>query len=198
MLEAGSPSISDPGVKLLKELRLLDQEIQVKSLSGVSSVIVALESCSVVFSKFMFHGFLPRDKKNQISIINEISRNDVAHVFFESPHRVEKSLNHIKSMDNSPDFIYVCRELTKKFEQVVCLKRSDNFIGVDKIKSKGEFVIVLKYEKVAGGRAELDRGKLLKIANDYLDGDRRPKTLSKILSLITDMDPKEVYSKIIK
>ena len=178
------------------ELKTKINDLKVTSRSGVSSVLVALESSSVVFSRFMFHGFCPRDKNNQRKLIQYCSKLDSAHIMFESPHRILKFLNFVFESENPPDLIYVCRELTKKFEQIICLKKSEAFFGVDKIKPKGEFVVILKYNQSMVEEDSLNNDKLVKIANEYVDGDRRPKTLSKILSLITSRNSKDIYSKI--
>ena len=194
--EAGSPSISDPGVKLLKELKSIKNDVRVTAYSGVSAVLVALESSAVVFSRFMFHGFTPRDKSNQRKLVQYCSRLDSAHIMFESPHRILKFLSFVFESENPPDLIYVCRELTKKFEEIICLKKSEGFFGADKIKPKGEFVVIFKYDQSMVEDESINNDKLLKIANDYIDGDRRPKILSKILSLITNRNSKDIYSKI--
>ena len=190
--EAGSPVVSDPGVSFLKILDKIECDVEVISYGGVCSIISALEVSKVSFSKFMFHGFFPRDKASKFKALELAKGVSKTHVFFESPHRVHKTLNFLLTSESlCPDEIYVCRELTKKFQEVIKLKVGDNPSKAESIKAKGEFVLVLNYlgsEELFG----LDKS-IINTAEEILNGNSKPKMIAKLLAKITNRPVKDVY-----
>jgi 16S rRNA (cytidine1402-2'-O)-methyltransferase len=189
--EAGSPVISDPGVSLIKSLEAFNDKIQVKSHGGVCSIITALEVSKVPFSKFMFHGFFPRDNNSRKKVLDLSRKISKTHVFFESPHRVHKSLKVILECNSRPDELFICRELTKKFQEVIKINKSDDLSKLDEVKEKGEFVLILNYHNNAG---DLDRNEdLVALAEQIISGNTKPRTLAKLLSKITNRSAKEIY-----
>ncbi len=140
--ESGMPLISDPGFLLLSQV--VKENIPYTVVPGASSVITALALSGFNPANFMFLGFLPKKNSQlvqsfkRLNTIHEIIP-DVVFVFFESPHRIKDTLQILA--DIVPDSqIALCRELTKKFEEVVRGKPSD-LLDRD---YKGEITLVLK------------------------------------------------------
>lgn len=141
--DAGTPAISDPGFKLIREC--LSQKIRVESLPGASSVITALTSSGLPTDKFTFVGYPPRKPGHRITFFEQIKEANTALkttvIFFEAPHKIIKTLTDLQSIMGDIEVV-LCRELTKKFEEVKRKKISDALEYYKKKEPKGEFVIL--------------------------------------------------------
>lgn len=113
--DAGTPAISDPGSKLLKEIRDNHPEINIFTIPGPSAIIASLSVSGAPSNKFTFFGFMPT-KKGKLSTIKEILSTEHTCVFYESPHRIIKTISEIKKEDNTRK-ILVSREMTKIYEE---------------------------------------------------------------------------------
>lgn len=137
--DAGTPGISDPGSYLVQQV--LDAGYTVESVPGPSALTTALSILGVPCDQFTFYGFLPH-KKGRQTLFNEIKESERTSVFYESPHRIIKSLEALQGMKKN---VGVARELTKMFEQVI--KGSPEEVlayftkNADKV--RGEFVVVV-------------------------------------------------------
>ena len=138
--DAGSPLVSDPGFKVVREV--LASGFKVESIPGPSAVISALVVSGLPTDKFMFIGYFSKkegQRKNQIEDLKKIS--DIVKTTFicyESPFRVFATLGSINEVFGDT-YVVVCRELTKIHEEVLRGKISE---VSPKIKPKGEFVIL--------------------------------------------------------
>ncbi|RJQ26170.1 16S rRNA (cytidine(1402)-2'-O)-methyltransferase [Candidatus Parcubacteria bacterium] len=150
---AGTPLISDPGFKLVREA--YKRRIKVISIPGPSSIIAALSSSPLPTDKFLFLGFLPRSSskmKTSLRSLNEVLRvmQDKKMiptvVIFESPHRLKFLLNEL--LDTIGDInIVLGKELTKIYENIELEKVS---IFVDRFKSakpKGEYIVLFNLKE---------------------------------------------------
>lgn len=138
--DAGTPGISDPGNYLLEKIYGEKQnglDVEIVPIPGVSAVTTILSVCGFPTDDFIFLGFLPK-KKGRQTLLTKMKEEKTTLVFFESPHRIERTLLEIGDYLGDIEVV-VGRELTKKFEEVTRGRISDV-----KIKNtKGEFVIVL-------------------------------------------------------
>ncbi|MGE3063074.1 MAG: 16S rRNA (cytidine(1402)-2'-O)-methyltransferase [bacterium] len=140
--DAGTPSVSDPGYYVVSQASL--SNIQIVPVPGVSAVMTALVGAGFPTDSFTFYGFLPKkDKKRREKLFEAMSRKETA-IFFESPYRIDKSLEDICLIDPERSIV-VARELTKTFEEFV---RGTAREALDKkwIR-KGEMVLVVKGDK---------------------------------------------------
>ncbi len=141
--DAGTPTISDPGFKLVREC--VKEKIRVEAIPGPSSVITALVSSGLPTDKFMFIGFLPRkpghrtDLFKNIRIAVDAVKQTV--IFFESPFRLIKALEELKEIFGDIDIV-TARELTKIYEEIRKEKISEALLHFNKNKPKGEFVVL--------------------------------------------------------
>ena len=137
--DAGTPAISDPGIRLVSES--IKNGIQIITIPGATALIAALTISGLPTDSFVFEGFLPL-KKGRQKKLGELSEEERTIVLYESSHRIEKLINEL--VQYFPErFVVICRELTKKFEETwrgfpTELKEVLN----EKI-IKGEFVIVI-------------------------------------------------------
>lgn len=189
--DAGSPVISDPAYPLLEWAR--GNHVEVDSVPGVSSVLVALELSLFPSQPFTFWGFLPRTQSDKRGLFARAFTNAGTHIYFESPHRICDTLELLKN--EFADFeVCVARELTKKFQTIVHFKASEYSESL--LTVKGEFVIVL-YKK-AESQNRIRESELSSMVEAYLNEKSGPKQLAKIFSKITGLNTSEIYDKLKK
>ncbi len=146
--DAGSPLISDPGVILLRAA--LSQDIKVVSIPGPSSLIVALSLAGFSCNRFLFLGFISKkhqDKKRLFKTLKEFKKHPFSTVvFYDSPLRLVATLEVIREVfGNIP--LVVCRELTKKFEEVIRGRVNEVLIKLKEREIKGEITVVISLKK---------------------------------------------------
>ena len=140
--DAGTPGISDPGNKLIEQVvGVLSNKVEIIPIPGSSAVISALSISGLPTDKFIFYGFLPH-KKGKEKILKEIINNKLTSVFYESTHRIIKTLTKLQELGLNKQVV-VCRELTKKFETVYRGNISEVLNQLNKSTTKGEFVVVI-------------------------------------------------------
>lgn len=137
---AGSPTISDPGYKLIRELRRLG--LPVTSIPGPSSIINALVLTSIPHDKFSFLGYMPKKASARKKAFEKAKQAEVTFVFLESPFRIESTLRDLKTVFGNPR-VALAREMTKKFEEVLELSLDEALEQFGQRKPKGEFTIIV-------------------------------------------------------
>ena len=138
--DAGTPGISDPGFLLVREC--INNEVEVECLPGPTAFVPALVSSGLPCDRFSFEGFLPV-KKGRTKRLKELSTETKTMVFYESPHRILKTLNDLSNFFDVESQISVSRELTKLYEETFRGTIKGSVEHFEKNKTKGEFVIVL-------------------------------------------------------
>ena len=138
--DAGTPGISDPGFLLVREC--INNEVKVECLPGATAFVPALVSSGLPCDRFSFEGFLPV-KKGRTKRLKELSAETKTMVFYESPHRILKTLNDLSNYFDVESQISVSRELTKLYEETFRGTIKGSVEHFEKNKTKGEFVIVL-------------------------------------------------------
>ncbi|MCW1892095.1 MAG: 16S rRNA (cytidine(1402)-2'-O)-methyltransferase [Candidatus Uhrbacteria bacterium] len=111
--DAGTPNVNDPGGKLVEAAYAADCEIE--TIPGASAVTAAIAVCGFPMEHFRYLGFIPL-KKHRASTLATIGTESDASIFFESTHRIEKTMNELAKTLQQDRIIYLGRELTKKFE----------------------------------------------------------------------------------
>ncbi len=142
--DAGTPSISDPGVHLVRQIRdLTSCDIHVVPIPGASAFVTALSASGVPASEFLFLGFLPH-KKGRETLFREIAETERAVVFYESTHRIEKAVASLGEHIGSRT-ITIARELTKHFEEIYEGTADEILAGFSAKpeRLKGEFVVIV-------------------------------------------------------
>ncbi|HED07054.1 MAG TPA: 16S rRNA (cytidine(1402)-2'-O)-methyltransferase [Ignavibacteria bacterium] len=137
--DAGTPSISDPGVRLVS--LAIKENISVVPIPGITALITALSISGLPTDSFVFEGFLPQ-KKGRQKKLKQLAEEKRTIVLYESTYRIEKLLSELKEyMPNRT--VAVCRELTKKFEETWRGKPDEILNNLNTKVTKGEFVVVI-------------------------------------------------------
>lgn len=140
--EAGTPTISDPGFKLVREC--IKEKIEVVSIPGTSAILTALTSSGLPTDKFLFLGYIPKKQGKRKKILQSLPAKTTI-VFFESPYRLLKSLKEIKEIVGDIEIV-VCRELTKIHEEIRGEKVGQSIRYFEKKKPKGEFTLLFRLD----------------------------------------------------
>ena len=137
--DAGTPTISDPGYGLIREC--IKNDITIIPIPGVSSITAAMSVSGLPSDSFTFIGFLPQ-KKGRLKKINQLQALDNTIILFESPFRLEKTLNQLlEHLGNRT--VVIGRELTKLYEEVIRGNLKDVIVHFSESKIKGEIVIMI-------------------------------------------------------
>lgn len=141
--DAGTPTISDPGFKLVREC--IKEGIKIESIPGPSASITALTVSGLPTDKFLFLGYLPKKEGHRENLLNDLSKLTqiikTTVIIFEAPHRLLKTLEELMDIFGEMEIV-ICRELTKLHEEVRREKISDALAHFQKNQPKGEFVIL--------------------------------------------------------
>jgi len=137
--DAGTPTISDPGGRLISEL--IKEQIDVVPVPGTSAVITALSISGLPTESFVFEGFLPQ-KKGRQKKLKELSEEKRTIIIYESTYRIKKLIDELDEY-MPKRYVVVCRELTKKFEETWRGYPNEIKEVIEEKISKGEFVIVV-------------------------------------------------------
>lgn len=137
--DAGTPSISDPGVRLISAC--IKNGIDVISIPGPTALIAALSISGLPTDSFVFEGFIPQKKGRQTKL-KELASEPRTIVLYESVYRIEKLIDELA--EYMPErFIVICREITKKFEEVWRGFPQELKLNLASRTVKGEFVVVI-------------------------------------------------------
>ncbi|MBI3602344.1 MAG: 16S rRNA (cytidine(1402)-2'-O)-methyltransferase [Candidatus Omnitrophica bacterium] len=138
--DAGTPGISDPGYSLIQ--LAYDHHVPVTVIPGVTALITALTLSGLPAHRFIFEGFLPPKTVGRRKKLQSLKQEEGTVIFYESPHRLLKTLEDIKQELSDPCLV-VARELTKKFEEVKKGRASDLMAHFSAHPPKGEFVLLI-------------------------------------------------------
>jgi 16S rRNA (cytidine1402-2'-O)-methyltransferase len=139
--DAGTPLVSDPGYKLVQ--RAIEAEVDVFSIPGACAAITALSVSGLPSDRFYFEGFLPPKKQARQKRLAELKNIPSTLIFYESARRLIASLGDIEEVLLNPN-VAICRELTKKFEQVIRKPASEVLEMRDDLILKGEIVLIVE------------------------------------------------------
>jgi len=139
--DAGTPAISDPGFLLVREA--LKKEIKIEALPGATAFVPALLKSGFPSDKFVFEGFLPHKKGRQtrLQLLAEEKRTII---FYESPHRILKTLHSFAEYFGNERRVSVSRELTKLYEETLTNSVAELIVHFETHAPKGEFVVIVE------------------------------------------------------
>tara|TARA_Y100000589_G_C27101471_1_gene608255 strand:+ start:404 stop:1264 length:861 start_codon:yes stop_codon:yes gene_type:complete len=186
--DSGTPLISDPGYKLVRQV--IRDGYKVISIPGACSVIVALCQSGLPSDKFFFGGFPPAKKNQRINFFNNLLSVPSTLIFFESPKRILNTLEDLGNIFGNSQQIVVCRELTKNFEEnkrgtidsiIKILRKENNF--------RGEFTVVVNRKENIKPDLNLIKSDLI-----YLLKKNTFRDSVAIVSKKYSLSKKEVYN----
>lgn len=183
--DRGTPVISDPGFELVREA--IKNEYNVISLPGPTAMIPALIVSGIEPMPFLFYGFLNNKNEKQIKELKELKCLKYTIIFYESPHRILRTLNNMgKILGNRK--ISISREISKKYEQIY--RGFINDIIAEMNNAKGELVVVVE------GNKEEKTYKTLSVTehvNLYIKEGHNTKTAIKMTATDRKLPKKEIY-----
>ena len=184
--DAGTPGISDPGCVLYGELNKLG--VKINTLPGACAVSTFLSGLQRENEFFAFVGFLPKTKKQQEELFNKF--RSVNFVFYDSPNRLLATLKNIKELFGTERKVAIGRELTKLFEEVKIgtVEEILDYYSLNPLKGEIVAMVYFEAEKAPEESMILEKARLLK-QNGYSDKD-----ISKILSLLFDINKNKIYN----
>lgn len=149
--DAGTPGISDPGFFLVREC--LKHNLKIECLPGATAFVPALVKSGFSSDRFTFEGFLPI-KKGRQTRLQSLAEEERTMIFYESPHRLLKTLTQFKEFFGGERMVSVSREISKMFEETIN-GTMDELIQIFTTKAiKGEFVIVVAGAKTGKSQQE--------------------------------------------
>lgn len=186
--DAGYPAISDPGYELVKEA--IKNNINIVPVSGANACLDGLVVSGIVPQPFVFYGFLDHSDKKKKRELENLKTYQETIVFYESPHRITKTLKMILQYFGDRD-IALCREITKKHEEIIRGKLSEVIDISDSL--KGEMVIVVSgcdevIEKQIYGQTIIEH------VDEYVNKGMSVKDAIKEVAQLRKLKKNEVYS----
>ena len=140
--DAGTPGISDPGEILVR--KAVEAGIEVTSLPGATAFVTALTVSGFSTERFVFEGFLPREKKARREILDFISKEMRTIILYEAPHHLKGTLSELREVLGGSRRIALCRELTKLHEEILRLSMQDACDHYKDRDPRGEYVLVIE------------------------------------------------------
>lgn len=183
--DAGLPVISDPGYKIVSAA--LKESLRVSTIPGASAGVSALIKSGLTPMPYLFYGFLDSKESKRKEELNELKYNTATLIFYEAPHRINKTLSDIYEVLGNR-YVVIERELTKKFEEHI-----EDYVGnLLDIDIKGEIVLL-----VSGYKEEKMDSDPFKEIDNLVSLGYKSNDAIKEVSKMLNLDKKELYKKYI-
>lgn len=141
--DAGTPGISDPGEKIVKDC--IREDIKIVPIPGACAFVNALITSGISTKEFCFYGFLPLNKKNRKEKLEEIKDTNKTVILYEAPHKIKNTLEDLKKVLEKTRKIVLAREITKIHEEFIRGSIDEILSKVDNL--KGEMVLIIEGNK---------------------------------------------------
>lgn len=196
--DAGTPAISDPGELLVAMCH--ENDIPVTSLPGPAALITALTVSGLPTRRFCFEAFLPSDKKERKRILDELKTETRTIIIYEAPHHLTGTLKELREALGDRR-ITLCRELTKKFEEIIPTTLDKAIERYNDSEPRGEYVLVIEGMSFE----EADRQQMLKYTDMsveehmrmYLSEGMDEKQAMKAVAADRGISKREVYQAVL-
>ena len=196
--DAGTPAISDPGEVLVKKCH--EEGIPVTSLPGACACITALTLSGISTRRFAFEAFLPSDKKERRTILNELVNETRTIIIYEAPHHLLDTLKQLLDVLGDRT-ITICKELTKRFESINRTTLASSVEFYSENIPKGEFVLVIEGKS----REDIMKEKQTSFENmtieehlkSYIDKGIDKKEAMKLVAKDRGVSKRDIYNSLI-
>ena len=192
--DAGTPGVSDPGARLVDEVQKAG--FRVIPVPGASAISCAISASGSVMQhsegRFQFLGFWPHKTKERDALLQDIGSSKKTSIFFESPHHIRETLLLLGDALEKDRQVLICRELTKKFEQLVSIQAQEIASWLENADSlKGEFIILIAGRQASSDEAPEHASLMLwaNILSPYLGS----KEIAAVLSQALGLPKKDAY-----
>ena len=185
--DRGTPGISDPGYILTKIA--IDAGYDIIAIPGPTAFVPALITSGIISQPFLFYGFLNSKSSQRIKELEQLKYERATLIFYEAPHRLQDTINDMKSILGNNREISISREITKKYEETIRGTLSDILGKIKEI--KGEFVLV-----VSGNNENdnIDDISIEEHINIYINNGESSMSAIKMVAKERNMKKNEVYS----
>lgn len=196
--DAGTPGISDPGEELVRQAH--EAGITVTSLPGPAACITALTMSGLSTRRFAFEAFLPSDKKEKQTILEELKSETRTMILYEAPHRLVRTLKEL--LENLGDRkITICRELTKKHETAFLTTFEAAIAHYEAQEPKGECVILIEgitHAKIKEQKQkEWEEMTIEEHMDYYLNQGKDKKEAMKLVATDRGVSKRDIYQHLI-
>ncbi len=191
--DAGTPGVSDPGSRLVAAVRAAGHPVV--PVPGPSAVTAALSAAGLADTAFTFTGFIPRDRAGRQAFLETLAKRQETTIFFESPHRIEATLRALAQALGAIEparRVVICRELTKRHEEIVSLA-IDGLVGWVEANAshlRGEFVVLVAGTSTKTPESALDATTLMRA----LVAELPPARAAKVAARVTGLPRSELYA----
>lgn len=189
--EAGTPLVSDPGFELTRAAR--EMGLPVYAAPGASAVLAALAVAGLPTDRFLFAGFAPSARTARLAFLRELAPVQATVILYESPNRINQILDDLAETHGKDRLAALCRELTKRFEEVTrgtIAQLRDQCAGRD---MKGEFVLVI--DRAVAGAADAET---VERALDRALDEMTVKDAAEAVAEAFSLSRREVYQMALK
>ncbi len=191
--DAGMPAVSDPGEDLVK--LCIEEGLEFTVVPGPVAAITALVMSGLSTRYYHFEGFLPNagsDRKKRLKKLNEYEETIV---LYEAPHRLKKLVSELKAEGFGASKASFCRELTKKYEEVLRMTIDEACEYYESNEPRGEYVVCL--EPIVHEKKVLDDADIEQRVRQMRDSGMPVKKIAEVLSTDTGVSKKEMYSRVL-
>lgn len=189
--DAGTPLISDPGYRLVREAR--EKGIRVVPIPGACAFVAALSAAGLPSDRFSFEGFLPAKAGPRERALQELAGDTRTLVFYEAPHRVADTLDTMAEVFGAEREAVIARELSKAFEtfQLMPLGELAGWVRSDSNQQRGEIVLLVRgAERRRDSELDAEAQRVMSI----LLAELPPKKAAAIAAEITGVNKKVLYN----
>ena len=194
--DAGMPSISDPGEDLVK--LCIEEGIEVTAVPGPVAGITALVLSGMDTRHYYFEGFLPVETKERKERLSVVAETSVTTILYEAPHRLLKTLSDLSAAGMGERRISACRELTKKYEEVIRGTVEEVTAHFEEVPPKGEFVLVLEGAPKNDAKRKLAPEERRNVILDLESKGLSTKDIAKTLALEWGESKKALYDEVLE
>lgn len=185
--DAGYPTISDPGTRLVK--KCTDNNIKIAVINGPSASLCALAGSGLDTRHYYFEGFLPAKDSSRKKELDELKVRKETIIFYESPHRIDKTLTAMSDVLGPDRQACLCRELTKIHEEYIRATLGE-LSQIDKSTLLGEMVIIVEGNNQVD--KELSDSDIVSLLSEELK-TKKPKEAIKTISKVHSLPKNKVY-----
>ena len=188
--DAGMPSINDPGEDLVK--LCIENDIDISVVPGPVAAITALVMSGLDTTHFHYEGFLPSEQSERKKRIEEIKKINETIIIYEAPHRLTKLLAELVSAGFGESRAALCREMTKKYEQVLRMTISEASEYYSSNTPKGEFVICLEPVR-SEDKPDYSEKEIDAMIRSLAESGMSTKEIAAEVASVTGRRKKEIY-----
>lgn len=197
--DAGTPAVSDPGEELVRQC--VRAGVEVTSLPGASACITALTLSALPARRFCFEAFLPADKAEREQVLEDLKKESRTILLYEAPHRLKKTLKELeRELGDRP--MALCRELTKKFEEVRYSTLAAEAARLSEEEPRGEYVLVIGGKSFDEQRQEQEENwRQISVADHmarYLDAGMEKKEAMKQVARDRGVSKRDIYQAVLE